>query len=230
MIGILCALFNITVCIGIPVTVFIILCFKSKSGLKIFLLGMCGYFISQLCIRLPILSVLQYLDVYRLFSVQHPVGQIFFLSITAALVEEIARYIVFYFVTKKHTSSNIPICYGLGHGGLEAMTVGINNILLVMFSTEYLINAGWLVSLAGVERISVLIAQVAFSILVFCSIRKKLFLILAISLHTLYDLTVVLLNYGISQLELEILLFAVSILLLYLAVKICKGAYHHEKN
>lgn len=229
MIGILCALFNIIVCVGLPAAVFIVLWLKSKIYFKIFLLGGCGYFISQLCIRQPILSALQNLDTFRLFSVQYPAGQVLFLSITAALVEESARYIIFRFVIKKNLAPNTPLCYGLGHGGLEAVTVGINNILLVIFSTEYLIKAGWTVSFAGVERISTQIAQVAFSFIVFYSLRNKRLLILAIFIHTLYNFAIVLLSYGFSQLMLEILLLISSVLLLWFTIKKQKGERNHEE-
>lgn len=59
---------------------------------------------------------------------------------------------------------NTPLYFGLGHGGIEALSVGVNNVILLVCSPYTLINMGADVALAGVERISTLLAQVAFPI------------------------------------------------------------------
>ena len=51
MAGLLSAVFNVVICIGIPVIVCLYLWRRTKVGLKIFLLGMVGYFVSQMCVR-----------------------------------------------------------------------------------------------------------------------------------------------------------------------------------
>lgn len=62
MIGIICAWFNIVICVGVPTAVFAFLLKKSKQSLKIFLVGGCTYLISQVCIRQPVLSILESID------------------------------------------------------------------------------------------------------------------------------------------------------------------------
>lgn len=219
MAGLIGAVFNVVICIGIPVSVCLYLWRQTKTGLKIFLLGMSGYFVSQMCVRQTVLAILPGVDAYRIFAAMHAVLYMLFLAVTAALVEESARYIIYRHFTKGVTSNRVPIYYGLGHGGLEAITIGINNVALLMLSSNYLVNAGWIVSLAGFERISVMIAQVAFSIIVYTGKRGFL---AAIILHTAYDFAIVLLNYGWSQIALEGLLFVMSLILFAIAIKMQK--------
>ena len=52
---------------------------------------------------------------------------------------------------------------------------------------------------------------------------------LAIVLHTVYDFSVILLNYGLSPSVLEMLLFVVSIVLLLFTMKYKKGVFQNEK-
>lgn len=116
---------------------------------------------------------------------------------------------------------NTPLYFGLGHGGIEALSVGVNNVILLVCSPYTLINMGADVALAGVERISTLLAQVAFSYIVFCSYRKEKYryLILAIILHTAYDLPIILLDYGVSPFIFEIGLFLFSAILFLSTLK-----------
>ena len=73
MIGIICAWFNIVICVGVPTAVFAFLLKKSKQSLKIFLVGGCTYLISQVCIRQPVLSILESIDAYKIFEISNPV-------------------------------------------------------------------------------------------------------------------------------------------------------------
>lgn len=232
MIGIICAWFNIVICIGVPTAVLIFISKKSKQRIKIFFVGVCTYLIAQICIRQPLLSILENIDTYKIFELSSPVGYVFFISITAALVEEFGRYIAFHFVARDRTAKNIPLYYGFGHGGIEALSVGINNIFLILFSSDYLASAGANVALAGIERVSTQIAQIAFSYIVFYAFYKRQYryLILAFVLHTAYDFSMVLLNYGFSPVVLEILLLIGSIMLLLITIKHKKGVCQNEEN
>ena len=53
---------------------------------------------------------------------------------------------------------------------------------------------------------------------------------LAIVLHTAYDFSVILLNYGLSPSVLEMLLFVASIVLLLFTMKYKKGVFQNEEN
>ena len=114
----------------------------------------------------------------------------------------------------------------------EKSIEGVNNIFLILFSSDYLASTGASVALAGVERISTQIAQIAFSFIVFYAFHKKKYryLMLAIVLHTVYDFSVILLNYGLSPSVLEMLLFVASIVLLLFTMKYKKGVFQNEEN
>lgn len=230
MAGIVSAVFNVAVCIGVPLGAFLVL-LRRRSGWRIFLLGMAGFFVSQLCVRQPLLTLLSQVDAYRLFIVSNPVGQVLFLSLTAGLAEESARFVVFRLLARKGRVQSItPLWYGLGHGGLEAALVGANSLVLLVVFPELLQRAGWTVALAGVERISAQMVQVALSFFVFCGLRRKRWFVAAILLHTLCNFLTVLLLFGISDLALEGVLFAFAAVVLYGAVKLWKGEKANEND
>lgn len=104
--------------------------------------------------------------------------------------------------------------------------------ILLVCSPYTLINMGSDVALAGIERISTLLAQIAFSYIVFCSYQKKTYryLILAICLHSMYDFPLVLLDYSVSPFIFEIGLFLFSAILLLFTLKGVRGIHSNEKN
>ena len=132
MIGQLAAVFNIAVCIGIPLGALVWLALRRRTGVKVFLLGAAGFFVSQMLVRQPLLALLGQTDGYRLFTAAHPVAQALFLALTAGLAEETARYLVFCLLARnKQPERGTPLWYGLGHGGLEAVLVGLNSVVLL---------------------------------------------------------------------------------------------------
>ena len=133
---------------------------------------------------------------------------------------------------KGGAAQNTPLYFGLGHGGIEALSVGVNSVILLVCSPYTLINMGSDVALAGIERISTLLAQIAFSYIVFCSYQKKTYryLILAICLHSMYDFPLVLLDYSVSPFIFEIGLFLFSAILLLFTLKGVRGIHSNEKN
>lgn len=230
MVGIVSAVFNVAVCIGVPLGAFLVL-LRRRSGWRVFLLGMAGFFVSQLCVRQPLLALLGQVDAYRLFAAGNPVGQLLFLSLTAGLAEESARLVIFRLLARKgRVQHSTPVWYGLGHGGLEAALVGVNSLVLLVIFPELLQRAGWTVALAGVERISAQMVQVALSFFVFCGLRRKRWFVAAILLHTLCNFMTVVTLFGVSDLMLEVLLFAFAAVVLYAAIKLWKGEDFHEKN
>lgn len=235
MVGLLSALFNITICVAFPITVFLIILIRSKNAkteLKVFLVGVCTYLAAQILFRQSFLAILQSVDSYRILITTNRVAHIAILAVTAAIAEEMGRYIAFRFFVKSQPVQNTPLYFGLGHGGIEALSVGVNSIILLVCSPYTLTNMGADVALAGVERISTLLAQIAFSYIVFCSYQKKTYryLILAICLHTMYDFPLILLDYGVSPFIFEIGLFLFSAILFFFTLKSVRGVQSNEKN
>lgn len=129
----------------------------------------------------------------------------------AALFEETARLIFFKWLEKKRTlEDSDALAYGLGHGGLELIYIGIASLLnlFILFSavesqnpnimqllpesTLATINnlAAWQIYLLGLERILALLLQVCLTFWVYQAVRQKkwIYLVAAYGLHALFDL------------------------------------------
>ena len=129
----------------------------------------------------------------------------------AAIFEETARLIFFKWLEKKRTlEDSDALAYGLGHGGLELIYIGIASLLnlFILFSavesqnpnimqllpesTLTTINnlAAWQIYLLGLERILALLLQVGLTFWVYQAVRQKkwIYLVAAYGLHALFDL------------------------------------------
>ena len=129
----------------------------------------------------------------------------------AAIFEETARLIFFKWLEKKRTlEDSDALAYGLGHGGLELIYIGIASLLnlFILFSavesqnpaimqllpesTLATINnlAAWQIYLLGLERILALLLQVGLTFWVYQAVRQKkwIYLVVAYGLHALFDL------------------------------------------
>lgn len=193
---------------------------KYKSDLIAFFVGVLSFTVSQLCIRIPILSMMQTQDWYLNFSKSHLFLNLFILSMTAGLFEETARLICFKTLLKSKLSHKNAFIFGVGHGGIEAIVlIGltyINNLVL-----SILINTGALASIpaiaslpaetldyavdaltktapisflfAGTERISAIFLHIALSVIVYRGVKynKKFNYLIALSLHGLVNVLAV---------------------------------------
>ena len=129
----------------------------------------------------------------------------------AALFEETARLIFFKWLNKKREmEGSDALAYGLGHGGLELLYLGMGSLisLLILFSLLESSNpdlanllpqntletvqslSGWQVYLLGVERVLALVMQIGLSFWVYQAVRQKkwIYLVAAYGLHALFDL------------------------------------------
>lgn len=115
---------------------------KGKKIISAWLLGAAGFFVTQMVIRVPILTVLQTTPAFQAFAANHLFLYAFTMAFTAGLFELAGRFVV---AKVMHTKSNLTcergLAAGLGHGGIEAMLlVGmtyLNNILYI-----FMINSG----------------------------------------------------------------------------------------
>ena len=129
----------------------------------------------------------------------------------AALFEETARLIFFKWLEKKRTlEDSDALAYGLGHGGLELLYLGMGSLisLLILFSLLESSNPDlatllpkntletvqslsvWQVYLLGFERVLALVMQISLSFWVYQAVRQKkwIYLVAAYGLHALFDL------------------------------------------
>lgn len=114
----------------LPVLVLILFALKHrKQGIiSAWLLGAAGFFVTQILIRLPILTALQSQSWFLSFSQNHLFAYAFSLAFTAGLFELAGRFVVAKLLKKRLTLRR-SLAAGLGHGGIEAMLlIGITYI------------------------------------------------------------------------------------------------------
>ena len=138
---VICCVITLLVCLVLPVVALILFARKCpKQGiLTAWLLGAAGFFVTQILIRVPILTVLQSQSWFVRFSLNSPFLYVFSLAFTAGLFELAGRFVVAK-VMQKNLTFRCSLAAGLGHGGIEAMLlVGmtyVNNLLyIVMINT-----------------------------------------------------------------------------------------------
>ena len=162
----------------------------------------------------------------------HPLVYIVYGLAMAAFFEETARLIFFKWLKKKRNlEKSDALAYGLGHGGLELIYIGIASLLnlFILFSavesqnpaimqllpesTLTTINnlAAWQIYLLGLERILALLLQVGLTFWVYQAVRQKnwIYLVAAYGLHALFDLAPSLSQVGwlSNPLLVEVILF-----------------------
>lgn len=221
-------LFGVIVCYGIPIGGLIWLKCSKKGMGRDFITGALAFIISQIVIRIPILSLV--LPRFAWFEAMQYNPWIYglFLGGTAALFEETARWIAMRFCMKGRKSLGNGLSYGLGHGGIEAMLlIGINYIVglgLVLTGNGSLfpISAGN-IFMGSIERIFAMAFHIGASLIVLYGIRvgkQGRYLLLAILLHTVLDAAIVVFPavFGMGIIGLEVYIAIVALLTLMLGI------------
>lgn len=226
----LCLLVDIIICFGVPITGVVLLAKKSKRVMKPFLVGMLAFIISQLLLRIPILSYVLPNFSWYLFLQQNLYLYGAFLGLTAGLFEEIARLAFMKSFLKNRTRLEDGLAFGLGHGGIEAMVlVGVNGIAsMFLYPMGYLnlSGTGYIALLmGGVERLFAITFHVGASLIIMYGIRMNKagrYTALAVLLHTIVDSMVVILPgaIGLGTIGLEAFFLLASGLVLAFALRL----------
>lgn len=204
MISLVTMVVTLFICTVVPVMTIIIYAKKNK-GKGIWLswfLGAAGFFVMQVIIRMPILSLLSLSSGFTKFANENYIVYVAILAFTAALFELIARFVVS-IILKKKSCYEVAVGAGLGHGGIEAIIlIGLTYVNNLLYSI--MINTGTFDSmvestaqmgvdvkalmdvkealietssatflLAGYERILTMILHLAMTVLVFYFASKK---------------------------------------------------------
>ena len=120
-----------------------------------------------------------------------------FISILSpGIFEETGRYIFFNYLLWKNKDKNICISYGIGHGGIESILVGIS-FLSYFFAKKTLIEQGalkesitfFICFMSAWERFFSVMFHISSSVIVYksCKEKKMFYYILAIMLHDAVD-------------------------------------------
>jgi uncharacterized membrane protein YhfC len=238
---------SILICFLLPIGLTIYFYRKHKISLIVVLFGAIVFFVSQIAIRIPLLSILAKQQWYIDMSSNIYVLALF-LALTAGIFEEVGRYIVMKLFMKKSLNWKSGIAFGIGHGGIEAMIiVGLTLINYVVISI--MINSGLFDNViaatmapeiaeqirttlvdtptvnflgGGFERTMTIIIQIAFSIMVLYAVKfkKPVYLLYAILLHAVVDApTVVLVSMGLNVWIIELFIAACAAVALIYIIK-----------
>ena len=186
---------------------------KYKINLSVLGLGAVAFFVSsQVLEKIVHLLVLHpQKDGTVPLMTENPLLYVIYGVCMAALFEETARLVFFKWLEKKRAlEDSDALAYGLGHGGLELLYLGMGSLisLLILFSllespNPDVVNllpkttletvqslSGWQVYLLGVERVLALVMQIGLSFWVYQAVRQKnwIYLVTAYVLHAFFDL------------------------------------------
>lgn len=201
---VLCCILTLFVSLVLPMAalIFMMVKYKKQGILSAWLLGAAGFFVTQILIRLPILTALQSQSWFLAFSQNHLFLYAFSLAFTAGLFELAGRFAVAGLMRKKLTFRR-SLAAGLGHGGIEAMVLigmtyvnnliyiaminsgafdtviaqtaamGVDTAPLELIRSQLLGISPALFLLAGLERLLTMIAQTAMSMIVCYGVAHK---------------------------------------------------------
>ena len=216
---------------------------KHQINLAVLGLGAVAFFVSsQILEKLVHILVLHPQKDGSIALLQdHPLVYIIYGLAMAAFFEETARLVFFKWLEKKRKlEDRDALAYGLGHGGLEMLYLGMGSLisLLILFSLIQSSNTDvanllpkstletvqslsvWQVYLLGVERVLALVLQIGLSIWVYQSVRQKkwIYLLAAYGLHALFDLAPALSQVGwiANPLLVEFILLAELLVFIWL--------------
>lgn len=212
--SLLCMSISLLITLVMPIVLVVVLCVRRKIHILPVLIGAAVFTVFQLIIRIPALTIASQLSPEFKAFTGDPLWGGLFLGLTAGIFEEFGRFIGYKVALKKRTGWNDGLAFGLGHGGIEAVTLAglafINNIIYaLMINTgnwgliekalpadqakqlfESMVNTpSYMFLVGGMERIFAMTIQVALSILVLYAIRRRKFIyvLLAVLLHLVVD-------------------------------------------
>jgi len=198
-----------------PIALVIYFYRKYKISIGAVFIGALVFLVFQISTRMPLLNILQRTPWFLNISSNSRFLLAFLLAFSAGLFEEGGRYLGFKYALKSKLEWKNGIAFGIGHGGLESMYIGLANfnnlIISLMINAETfdsiiapLLPAETaqsikeqLTSIApttflagGVERMSAIFIQIGLSMIVLYAVKNKkvIYLIWAIAIHTIIDL------------------------------------------
>lgn len=129
---------------AVPLILALVISVKNRGTKGFFfclLAGLASFFIMQIVIRLPILSLLGSLGVTPSLAAQLPWLYLLILALSASLFEGAGRILSIKILMKNRLWANGALAHGIGHGGVECLYIGaltqLNNVIFIL-----LINTG----------------------------------------------------------------------------------------
>ena len=209
---------------------------KKLTGLPL-ALGFVSFFVSQILLRIPMLSVMSASAAVQGFASAHALLYTFVVGgLSAGLFEETAR-LGGAMILKRERSHRDAVSFGLGHGLCEVMVlIGINYINLLVLSVmtnaspammedvlgaeQFALVVDQLCSVtptavfwAVIERVGAVLLHIFNTVLVFRAVRDKkpVFYFAALALHTIFNFAASVLASTFGVAVCEIVLLAVGL-------------------
>lgn len=191
---------GLLITVGIPVGAAVYFLVRKDGSVWFFAAGIGAFVVTQLLIRIPLLQYLgKNWEWYMLLPYNNLVLYFAFQGITAGLFEETGRWIGFRCVGRKQRTFRWidGLAFGLGHGGVEAVWVGVSGILPALMAG----NVDWTGLIAGAERLFAMMIQIGLSFVVLTGVKRRQprYWVLAVVLHGLVDFLLILGNVWIVE-------------------------------
>lgn len=225
----------------LPIIISVVLLVRKKLNVMPYFIGVLAFFISQICLRMPIMSILSATSKQYVEFTSTMLGAILVGGLTAGLFEETARLISAKILLKKdRLSFKDGVSFGVGHALCEVIIlVGIsmvfNLMVLIMINTDTFYDLMLATGIkdeqynqylniytstqvidfiyALMERCSVIMFHIFNTLIVFYGVKLKKYgyYILAILLHTAFNGLSLVLSTYCGVLVTEIILLILSL-------------------
>ena len=156
------------------------------------------------------------------------------LGISPGIFEETGRYFCLkYLLSKNKEQNNISVSYGIGHGGIESILIGIS-LIINFLNKDRLIKDGDITQnisflfyiMSAWERFFSILFHISASVFVFKAVKEKNinFFIISIIIHDVTDLFALLYKNNILNIFLvELIIAIISTIFAYYAYNIYKN-------
>ena len=191
---------------------------KTLRYLYLFVLGLLSFLVSQILTRIPLLGILTKNPKFIIFQINNALLVGCLIAVSAGVFEEVFRFLFRRFLVREGVKISEPIIFGLGHSLME----------IIYIFAPVILSSGLSVirPLGIIERIIATLIHIELSIIIwngFLVNKKYLYLLLAVLLHSICDILIpVAMSVGIGSYALEMLFFAVTVIIGIITLRINK--------
>ncbi len=239
--------FSALIAIFVPIILLIVIRKKTKARISSFFIG-CSAFVFFALILENLMHSFVLGNTGNILT-DHIVPYALYGGIAASVFEETGRFLAMKYALKNIINRENALMYGAGHGGIEAIfLVGLTYISNLF--TALLMNSGALEStlalmdkatrdltvtqlsalwtidsslffMAGIERLSAIILQIALSVFVYRTVKtgNTKYLLIAYALHFAVDAGTILVAQFVPSWVLEAIVLIAVIVIAYFAAK-----------
>ena len=189
---------------------------KTLRYLYLFVLGLLSFLVSQILTRIPLLGILTKNPKFIIFQINNALLVGCLIAVSAGVFEEVFRFLFRRFLVREGVKISEPIIFGLGHSLME----------IIYIFAPVILSSGLSVirPLGIIERIIATLIHIELSIIIwngFLVNKKYLYLLLAVLLHSICDILIpVAMSVGIGSYALEMLFFAVTLIIGVITLRI----------